>query len=82
MIDFYDHLDEIKLDLSIDYYDESHVNYGGAKKITSFLIDYLKENYTLEDHRSDRKYDLWNQNKYDYNILDMQIKENTERDAK
>ena len=82
VIDFYDHLDEIKLDLSIDYYDESHVNYGGAKKITSFLIDYLKENYTLEDHRGDRKYDLWNQNKYDYNILDMQIKENTERDTK
>lgn len=82
VIDFYDHLEEINLDLNSDFYDKSHVNYAGAKKITRFLIDYLQTNYDLEDHRGDKRYDLWENNKYDYNILDEEIRKNAEINSK
>lgn len=54
-------VDEIGLDWLTDSRDEKghHINYYGAKKVTTYLNKYLKENYDLVDHRGDEYYDNW-----------------------
>lgn len=38
-----------------------HLNHYGAKKVTSYLGDYLKNNFQLGDHRNDENYQSWNE---------------------
>lgn len=52
---------EVDIDWSQDTKDEGdHLNCYGAEKHTEFLGRYLKENYSLEDHRGDSNYSPWN----------------------
>lgn len=52
--------DELKIDWQNDTKDEgNHLNYTGAKKVTSYLGQYLLDNYGLTDHRGDELYDRW-----------------------
>ena len=56
------------LDFNTNYYDTgfdyakdfrdngNHLNYFGAKKITTYLGEYIHKNYTLENHLGDSKY--------------------------
>ncbi len=37
----------------------NHLNSSGAQKITSYLGEYIKENYDLTDHRGDTAYSEW-----------------------
>lgn len=37
----------------------NHLNYKGAKKVTQYLGNYLKETGLLEDHRNDSSYKSW-----------------------
>lgn len=37
----------------------THVNFSGAEKITSYIGQCLTEQYQLSDHRNDEKYDSW-----------------------
>lgn len=39
-----------------------HINIVGATKVTKYLGEYLKQNYSLTDHRSDPNYSSWNDN--------------------
>ncbi len=50
-LNMYDYLEEIGIDPDKDYADEIHLNVNGAKKLTSFLGEYLSENYDLQDMR-------------------------------
>lgn len=51
---------EIGVNWQTDTKDEGdHLNYFGAKKVTSYLGEYLKETYELPDHRDDSTYDNW-----------------------
>ena len=53
--------DEVPIDWKNDTKDKGdHVNYSGAVKTTKFLGKYLKENYSLPDHRADDAYSGWN----------------------
>lgn len=36
-----------------------HLNYKGAKKVSKYIGNYLKETSLLEDHRNDEKYKDW-----------------------
>lgn len=36
-----------------------HLNYKGAKKVSKYIGNYLKETNLLEDHRNDEKYKDW-----------------------
>lgn len=65
--------DEIGLDFGRDFSDYGiHTNASGARKCTEFFGEYLRENYTLTDHRNDASsdaswdeaYEKW-QNDYD-----------------
>lgn len=48
------------VNLDIDCSDEySHLNVSGAKKVTHFLGEYIKENYEIQDRRRDENYANW-----------------------
>ena len=52
---------EIGIDMTNCFRDEgNHLNYDGAKKVTSYIGKYVKENYALEDLRGNEKYEAWN----------------------
>ena len=51
--------EELDIDWDHDFYNSKHVNYIGAEKYTSWLSEYIKENYDLEDHRGDSRYESW-----------------------
>lgn len=60
-INFFYLMDEIGFDFTEDMAEWSHVNYSGAKKLTSYLGEYLQTNYNLQDHRTEPEIaDLWN----------------------
>lgn len=51
---------EIKIDWIKDTYDNGdHINFYGAKKVTDYIGNYLKNNTSLIDHRKDKKYGDW-----------------------
>jgi len=79
VVDYFTLLDELNISFKTDFFDHSHVNYNGAKKITSYIISFFQEQFSLEDHRLDQKYNLWNNNGFDYNILEEEMNENIER---
>lgn len=64
-IDFNEHMDEYKLDYKMDFEDTTHLNGLGAKKLSTFIADYLKSKDELVDKRNDPKFDTWNK---DYDV--------------
>lgn len=61
-IDFNLLYDEIGFDISKDFRDAGHhCNFSGAVKVSNYLSDYLKENYSdiLTDTRDDESYAFW-----------------------
>ena len=65
-LDMNRHIDEMGLDFSRDIKDYgTHTNVAGADKVSTFLEQYLIENYRdkgialTADHRSDKKYQSW-----------------------
>lgn len=60
VLDFNQHIDEIELDFSTDFYDYGgHVNALGEGKCTEFLRQYLDSHYELPDRRSVQGYESW-----------------------
>lgn len=62
VINYFDKINEIGFDAHTDFQDKGHTNGNGAKKITSHIGAYLKENYDLPDRRGDEQYKLWEEN--------------------
>jgi hypothetical protein len=60
-LDLYDKADDIGLDFANDMNNAGHLNIWGACKVSSYFADYLKQHYTLPDHRSDSAYARWNE---------------------
>lgn len=53
---------ELKMDWKSDSYDKGdHLNLNGARKVTSWLGKYLKEQYALVDHRGQLGYGDWDE---------------------
>ena len=51
----------IEIDWNKETKDEgSHLNYIGAKKVSLYLGNYLKETNLVISHKDDIKYDSWN----------------------
>jgi len=72
-IDFNRLVDQIHLDYSTDFVDAGHLNVFGAKKVSTYLSQYLKENFHLKDRREDPKYASWNDDALHYdNRLNLQ----------
>lgn len=58
-LNFVDLRDEMKFDTEQDFLDWGHVNHKGAEKVTAALGRFISQNYALEDHRGDKRYELW-----------------------
>lgn len=53
-------LEKTGIDWETDSFDKGdHMNLAGAMKVTSFLGEYLSENFSLKDHREDAAYLSW-----------------------
>ena len=39
----------------------NHLNSAGARKVTRFIGEYLKEHYDLPDHREDPDFNIWHE---------------------
>ena len=60
-LDFNTQINEIGIDWSKDTRDKgNHINYHGAKKLTTYIGNYLLKSNKLVDHRGDALYDSWN----------------------
>lgn len=66
--------DEIGLDFTEDFNDESHLNYWGAYKFTEYLGEQLHERYDLPDRRGQEGYDSWQDN---FEEIAAYVKDNT-----
>ena len=51
--------DELGIDCSKDFNDESHLNYWGSCKYTRYLGKLIKESYELPDRRGQEGYESW-----------------------
>ena len=58
-IGYIDFLDLNVVDYGTDFYDVEHLNPSGARKVTSFLGQYIKEHYHIPDRRGDPDYTDW-----------------------
>lgn len=48
------------VDVRTNYYDKFHLNVIGSEKYTTFLGNFIAQNYDLPDRREDAKYSYWN----------------------
>lgn len=79
VVDYFEIKDKVDFDIKTDFCDSTHLNYNGAKKATNYLIQILKNNHNLVDHRGERKYKLWEKADFDYNLIEKEMHENIER---
>lgn len=56
-LDFYTLLEQVNVDT--DYYDTTHMNPSGARKITDYLGEYLTVEYDIEDQSENEAYEHW-----------------------
>ena len=65
-LDFNQMYEELGLDPASDFAEASHLNYRGAQKLSSWLGEWLKEEYNLADRRGGELYESWDQNAADW----------------
>lgn len=58
-LDLTEKLDDIGLDLNIDFYDKNHVNIAGAQKVTTYMTDYLVDHYEFPDRLNADQKKYW-----------------------
>lgn len=46
--------EELDLNYSLDFYDDNHTNINGARKVNSYLADYIEEHYDLPSEHNAR----------------------------
>ncbi|MDE6639941.1 MAG: hypothetical protein K2K63_05415 [Acetatifactor sp.] len=75
-LNFIDLRDELRLDPEQDFLDWGHVNYKGGEKVTAALGKFIIQNYAIEDHSGDKRYELWVRDsatrKHEFNNLKLQ----------
>ena len=76
-VNFNNFYDEIGLDFKTDFYDVNHVNYLGAEKYTTYLMEYISDNYDLPDHRGDPQYEMWDKDYKQFVEMQSNWKETT-----
>lgn len=59
MLDMNELVDEMGLDVKVDYYNRDHTNLHGSIKFTDYFSRYLIENYGFEDKRGNENFADW-----------------------
>ena len=67
------------IDWNTDFYNTTHLNVYGSTKYTLYFAKYLNDNYHLENHKNDNRYNSWNQ-EYERFKLDFKTKMNKDFD--
>lgn len=52
----------VPIDEGSDFLDWAHTNHHGAQKVSSYMGQFLRENYGLADHRGQKGFELWEEN--------------------
>lgn len=69
-----DKIEEMGINLKVDYYNGEHTNIHGSVKFTHYLSEYLVKNYGFKDKRGNKEYDDWNKAAEEYSeIADSRI---------
>ena len=53
--------DTLGINVETDFYDNDHLNYLGAPKLTKYLAHYIQDKYGIEDKRGDSKFSSWDE---------------------
>lgn len=70
------------VNLATDFRDEGHVNSSGARKITTYLGDYVLKNYNVKTDRDDNQKEKWNKEYDEYReYILQQIKNQVSLDS-
>ena len=72
LLDFNEMRYDVGLVDKTDFVDHFHCNAYGAKKVTGYVMNYLKERYQLEDHRTEAEYAAWDMDLKWYRHLEAQ----------
>ena len=77
-VDFLDYYTLLKqVNVNTDFYDKnSHMNPSGARKITSYIGNYIMQNYAIEDQRENENYESWHE---DYQVYTQFKKKNIQK---
>ena len=71
-LDYYTLLGQVNI--NTDFYDEnSHMNPSGARKVSSYIGNYIMQHYPIEDQRENEAYSDWHE---DYEVYTEFKKEN------
>lgn len=75
VLDMRENYEDIDLDFAVDYYNKSHANMHGALKTSSYLAEYLIDNYGFEDKRGNSEYADWDEAylRYYYECLEPNL---------
>lgn len=76
-INFHDLSSELNIDYSKDFYDNSHLNKNGAKKVTDYMIKYLLDKYGDITYHNKKLSRIWDNDyhKYERAVNTAEIKE-------
>jgi len=71
--------DVLNINWSVDTLDKGdHLNFTGAKKVSSYIGHYIQNNYLIIDHRADENYAYWNDSLVRYEVT---VNERKKEDA-
>lgn len=60
-LNLFENIDEVGIDGTTDFQDETHLNDSGAKKVAAYLGYYIKNNYIVTDLRQEKN-NIWEKN--------------------
>ena len=64
------------MDYSTDFWSENHYDALGAEKVTDYLCTYIIDNFELPDHSADPRYEIWNEEYYEWLDVKEEYKQN------
>lgn len=79
-LNFVDLRDELRFDTEQDFLDWGHVNYKGGEKVTAAMGRFIIQNYAIEDHRGDKRYELWERDSVtrEHEFNNLRLQQNTD----
>lgn len=68
-VNYINFLKEDVVNYATDWYDGGHLNPSGARKVTDYLGEYIKEHYDIPDQRANDAYSSWQGDYEEYREL-------------
>lgn len=81
-LDFNEYMGKYNIDYRMDFEDKTHLNGLGAKKLSSFISDYLKSQGDLKDKRKDENFQNWNKDYKTYLKYYKKVTKNIKKNKK